>query len=177
MSNSHDASSDSINNFNVALQMREFEIVQLTTRNNFFMIFQGVLFAGLVQSTHAKPIVSVMVCVVGFAVALFQVGVACGAKFWQEYWEAMLSQYEASVRSASAELFHDDKCKYERVVEERLRDRGITGITRRLVLSRFSVSRIPIYVGITLSLVWGLLILCGIRAYPPFGIPSFVVGL
>lgn len=165
-----------INNFEVALRMRDFEITQLTTRNNFFMIFQGVLLAGVVQSAHVKPVVSVMVCVAGLVVALFQVGTASGAKFWQEYWEAMVSQYETAARSADPELFHDDTCRYASIVKDRLRSRELTGITARLIMSRFSVSRMPIYVGVALSVVWGLLVLCALRGYPPFAIPSFIVG-
>ena len=165
-----------LSNFEIALRMRDFEITQLTTRNNFFMIFQGVLFAGLIQSTHTKPVVSVLVCVVGFLVAIFQVGMASGAKFWQEYWEAMLTQYERHVRGGEPELFHEDTCRYEKTVSSRLHDRGLGGIAARLVMSRYSVSRIPIYVGIALAAVWALLVLCGLRGYPPLGIPSFVVG-
>src|SRR4051812_3139109 len=115
-----------IENFDIAMRMRDFEIGQLTTRNNFFMIFQGVLFAGLVQSTHSKPIVSVLVCVVGLLVSVFQIGMASGAKFWQEYWEAMLTQYEQDARQTPPELFHEDLCTYEKVVSSRLRDRGLS---------------------------------------------------
>lgn len=165
-----------INNFAIALRMREFEITQLTTRNNFFMIFQGVLFAGVVQSPHSKPIVSMMVCVAGLAVALYQVGMASGAKFWQEYWEEMLSEFEGVARAADPELFHDNTCQYEKVVKGRLHARGITGFTGDLIMRRFSVSRIPIYVGIVLSVIWGLLVLSAFRGYPPLAIPSFVVG-
>jgi hypothetical protein len=175
----HDHESNSpktINNFEIALRMRDFEIAQLTTRNNFFMIFQGVLFAGLVQSSHQKPIVSLMVCVVGFVVAIFQIGMASGAKFWQEYWEQMLSKYEGDARSAKPELFHDETSQYEKTVKDRMQHRGFSGLASKLVMCRFSVSRIPIYVGIALSAVWGLLILCTLRGYPPLAVPAFVVG-
>jgi len=166
----------SINNFEIALRMRDFEIVQLTQRNNFFMVFQGVMFAGLMQSGHTKPIVSFMVCVAGLVVALFQIGVASGAKFWQEYWEQMLSEYEAEANAANPELFHDDDCKYESSVKKRMSHRGFGGLASKLVMCRFSVSRIPIYVGIALSGVWGVLVLCTLRAYPPLSVPSCVVG-
>lgn len=165
-----------INNFEIALRMRDFEISQLTQRNNFFMIFQGVLFAGLVQSTHAKPIVSFMVCVAGLIVALFQVGMASGAKFWQEYWEQMLSKFEIEARAANPELFHDNDCLYDKTVKERMRHHGFSGLASQLVMFRFSVSRIPIYVGIALSIIWGILVLCTLREYPPLSVPSFVVG-
>jgi hypothetical protein len=117
-----------------------------------------------------------MVCMAGLSVALFQIGMASGAKFWQEYWEAMLSKYEASARSAQPELFHDDACQYAKIVGARLHHRGLTGFTRKLVMQRFSVSRIPIYVGIALSIIWGVLVLSTLRGYPPLAVPAFVVG-
>jgi len=170
---------DEINNFEVALRMRDFEINQLTQRNNFFMVFQGVLFAGLVQSSHAIPVVSFMVCVVGLVASIFQVGMASGAKFWQEYWEQMLSEYEAVARGGKEhlKLFHDNNnCRYERAVKERMKLREFSGLASKLVMCRFSVSRIPIYVGIWLSVIWGLLVLCTLRGYSPLAVPSFIVG-
>ncbi len=166
-----------INNFEIAMRLRDFEITQLTQRNNFFMIFQGVLFAGLVQSGHQIPVVSFMVCIVGFFVSLFQVGSASGAKFWQEYWEQKQSYFEELARDKKPlELFHNDDCLYTKTVKERLNHRGLCALTRKLILCRFSVSRIPIYVGIVLTISWGLLVLCTLREYPPLSVPSFIVG-
>ena len=166
-----------INNFDIALRMRDFEIAQLSQRNNFFMIFQGVLLAGLVQSAHTKPVVSFMVCVAGFVVAIFQIGMASGAKFWQEYWEQMLSTFEAETSAPSHPvLFHENDDDYYHVVKNRMKLRGLGGLSSKLVMCRFSVSRIPIYVGIALSAVWVVLILCTLRSYPPFAVPSCVVG-
>lgn len=176
MSNNENNSQVAINNFEIALRMRDFEIAQLTMRNNFFMIFQGVLFAGVVQSTHPKPVVSLMVCLVGLAVAIFQIGMASGAKFWQEYWEQMLSKYESEARAGKSELFHDETCQYKNTVKDRMHKRGFSGLTSELVMCQFSVSRIPIYVGIALTAVWSLLALCTLRGYPPLSVPSFVVG-
>jgi hypothetical protein len=74
--------------FELTLRQREFEINQLTQRNNFFMIFQGVLIAGLIQSAGAAAaLVSFSVCLVGLVVSLFQIGMASGAKYWQMRWE------------------------------------------------------------------------------------------
>ena len=74
--------------FEFATRQREFEINQLTQRNNFFMIFQGVMIAGLVQSQGvAAPIISFLVCLVGVFVSLMQVGMAAGSKYWQIRWE------------------------------------------------------------------------------------------
>ncbi len=83
--------------FKIALESRNFEITQLVHRNNYFMIFQGVIFMGLIQSTHNIPIVSFMICLVGLTTSIFQARMASGAKFWQEYWEAALSKIESSL--------------------------------------------------------------------------------
>lgn len=167
---------EEINNFEIAMRMRDFEIGQLTNRNNFFMIFQGVLFAGMLQSDHDTLIISFMACLVGLVVSLFQVGVASGAKFWQEYWEQMLSEYEKGMRNGPPVLFHEDDCKYFETIKNRLKKREVFGLTGKLIMCRFSVSRIPIRVGIALSVIWGLLLLSTLRAYPPLSIPSCIVG-
>ena len=153
----------------IALRMREFEITQLAQRNNFFMIFQGVMLAGVIQSSHVIPVVSFLVCVAGFFISLFQIGMASGAKYWQEYWEAELSKSQPA-------LFHEDDCKYHSTVKGRLKKRGIGFLIESLIMRRYSVSRIPIWVGITFMVVWLLLVLSTLSAYPPFGIPSCIVG-
>lgn len=156
-------------NCDIALRMREFEITQLAQRNNFFMIFQGVMLAGVIQSAHSKPVVSFLVCVAGFFISLFQVGMASGAKYWQEYWEAELSKCQP-------DLFHEDDCKYNSTVKDRLTKRGIGCLIEKLIMNRFSVSRIPIWVGLTFLAIWLFLVLCTLRGYPPLDIPSFIVG-
>lgn len=171
--------------FRTALETRNFEITMLVQRNNFFMIFQGVLLSGLIQSSHTKPIVSFMVCLAGLLVSAFQTQMAAGAKFWQEYWEAALHKieykllevinHETTNRKKKFALFHEDMCTYQRIVDERLKSHGHK-ISNSLILKRFSVSRIPIYVGVVLTGIWFFLVLCTLRAYPPLGIPSFIVG-
>lgn len=171
--------------FTVALETRNFEISQLVQRNNFFMIFQGVLLAGMIQSSHTKPVVSFLVCLAGFAVSFYQVRMAAGAKFWQEYWEAVLQDIDKELNKHLSipearkgklfHLFHDDDHIYGKMVKDRLSRRGFC-LTGFLVMKRYSVSRVPIYVAIALSFVWALLLLCTMRGYPPFSPPSFVVG-
>ena len=171
--------------FEIALETRNFEISQLVQRNNFFMIFQGVLLAGLIQSSHTKPVVSFLVCTAGLIVSIYQVKMAAGAKFWQEYWEAALQKIEKEMirqlkngnagRNRLFHLFHDESEIYRQMVLDRLGDKG-TGFTKKLILNRYSVSRIPIYVAICLSSIWSLLILSAMRGYEPFSVPSFIVG-
>ncbi len=80
------------------LRLREFEISQLTQRNNFFMIFQGVLIAGLVQSQGtAAPLINFSMSLLGVATSLFQIGMAGGAKYWQSRWEASTRSSEIAL--------------------------------------------------------------------------------
>ncbi len=152
--------------FKITLEKRDFEIYQLVQRNNFFMIFQGVIFAGVIQSQHEKPIATFLVCMAGLLTSLFQVGMACGAKFWQEYWEEALQKIEGRLllhihktddsRQEIWSLFHDDSEVYSKIVSRRLqRHKGsFFSPISWLVMQRFSVSRIPIYVGLSLSAIW-----------------------
>ncbi len=83
--------------FELTLELRNFEISQLVQRNNFFMIFQGVLLAGVVQSSHTKPVVSFLVCLAGLIVSISQTRMAAGAKFWQDYWQEALVRAEETM--------------------------------------------------------------------------------
>ncbi|KPZ59633.1 hypothetical protein AN391_00971 [Pseudoalteromonas sp. P1-13-1a] len=156
--------------FKIALEKRDFEITQLVQRNNFFMIFQGVLFAGVMQSSHTKPVVTLLVCIAGLLISLFQVGMASGAKFWQEYWEEALKKIEGRLllhihrtddsRREIWSLFHDRTAIYDEIVNRRLHshNKSFMSITSWLVAKRFSVSRIPIYVGLSLSIIWAVMV-------------------
>lgn len=161
--------SDVKSDFDIALRMREFEITQLAQRNNFFMIFQGVMLAGVLQSAHTIPVVSFLGCVAGFFISIFQVGMAAGAKYWQEYWEAKLSK-------CKPDLFHEDDHEYNITVNERLTKRGASRGIKLLIMRRYSVSRIPIRVGIMFAVIWLLLVLCTLRGCPPLGVPALIVG-
>ncbi|MEI6639732.1 MAG: hypothetical protein WCL46_08440 [Chlorobium sp.] len=149
-----------INNFEIALRMRNFEIEQLTQRNSFLMVFQGVLFAGLLQSNQSKLFVNLMVCFTGCVVSWYQIKMASGAKFWQCYWEKTLGEYECETRMTDKpELFHKDDSLYESKVETMMDDKKYNRLTKWLVISRFSVSRIPIHVGIWFLVIWVILVL------------------
>lgn len=170
--------------FELTLELRNFEIAQLVQRNNFFMIFQGVLLAGVVQSNHTKPVVSFLICLAGLVVSVYQAQMAAGAKFWQDYWQEALTRTErlmlASIsasrkRKFLIHLFHQDETTIQKMVERQL-GFGCKTITGRMVLKKYSVSQIPIYVAISLSLIWLLLVLSTLRGYPPLAIPSFIVG-
>lgn len=171
--------------FQISLEIRNFEINQLVQRNNFFMVFQGVLFAGVIQSSHTKPVVSFLVCLVGLIVSFYHVRMAAGAKFWQEYWEHALHSIENHLmkklhtsdckRTTTIQLFHEESHIYQDMVKSRLANHGFS-LINGLILKRYSVSRVPIYVAIAITLIWLLLTLCTLRGYPPLSVPSFVVG-
>lgn len=170
--------------FKIALETRNFEISMLVQRNNFFMIFQGVLFAGVVQSSHEVPVVSFIVSLAGFLVSAYQVKMAAGAKFWQECWEETLKKVEVELVAAMNSnakrrktffLFHDESNVYHAMVKERLNSHGCS-LINNLILRRYSVSRVPIYVAIVLAAIWFVLMLCTLQEYPPLSVPSFIVG-
>lgn len=180
------------------LRLREFEISQLTQRNNFFMIFQGVLIAGLVQSLgNAAPIISFCMSFLGFGISILQIGMAGGAKYWQARWEASTRSSEIAI---VLELLEKDKLAVQtftldgsllsdlekeqisewnnkQVNEEYkvinnpdyikgvvFRDissgkSGVRGaldwwVRRLAILPKWSVSRIPIWVGGLLAVFW-----------------------
>ena len=171
--------------YQLAIETRNFEITQLVQRNNFFMIFQGVLLAGLMQASGGSPIpiVSFLVCGCGIGISLLQTGMAAGAKFWQERWETeaeekekylleMLKEANINVGRDFWKLFSLDSSASRTIVETK-QNSGLAGF---LIRKKFSVSKIPIYVGIVFSVFWSLLMLSTIQT--PLGIspPSLIVG-
>lgn len=183
--------------FQLALHQREFEISQLTQRNNFFMIFQGVLIAGLVQSNgSAAAAISFALCFIGLVVSIFQVGMAAGSKYWQVRWERAAKTTELWLLDALqgepriSHFFTADGKDLTPAEIQQMRDINTNSIrqndpltmdvgsgetknrielglgnpgwfkrqTNRLILGGFSVSRIPLYVGIALALFWTYLL-------------------
>ena len=150
--------------YRLAITARDMEISQLLQRNNFFMIFQGVLFAGLLQASETSKIphvVGFLVCFAGFLVSIMQIGMAAGAKFWQERWEHAVETAEKKLfpNSLSAEdselfrVFSSDKDSINAIVEARMRGKRLGW----LVTQRFSPSRIPIYTAMVFAATWLLL--------------------
>lgn len=168
--------------YKLAIAARDFEINQLVQRNNFFMIFQGVLLAGLIQAAgngKIVPIVSFLVCTAGLLASLLQIGMAAGAKFWQERWEYAVETAEKYLhekikdddsRKEIYEVFVPEDGYSNKVVADRMKGKLIGP----LVCFRFSPSRIPIYAGLVFLLVW--LLLLGAQISGPFSIPSWLVG-
>lgn len=181
------------------LRLREFEINQLTQRNNFFMIFQGVLIAGLVQSQGtAAPLITFSMSLLGVAASVLQIGMAGGAKYWQSRWEASTRSSEIAIvlelqkqnKLAVQTFTHDSKLLSEeeqkkirewneqhpdhddkiiddpsfigKVVQADIQagpKRGLRRVAdwwvrRYAIAPKWSVSRIPIWVGAALFVFW-----------------------
>ena len=196
--------------FRMALEQRAFEIGQLTNRNNFFMVFQGVLLAGLVQSQGAAaPMMNFFVCLAGMAISLLQACMAGGAKYWQIRWEVAvkklelmlleeLKDYPKVFQLFAADMRHltdaeqaqinnintsparildplQADCGYVKgIVKEDLKGAGF--FVKFAILRRFSVSKIPFWVGISLFCIWTLI---WTNTFAIFGKPigAWVAGL
>lgn len=172
--------------YKLCIETRNFEITQLVARNNFFMIFQGMLFAGLAQASGtAPPIVCFIVCIVGVLVSCMQAFMASGAKYWQNHWEEKLEAIESKLIE---KLKLDKEQKIRELDPIHMFSKELEplelptlppvkpGFFTELLVRRFSVSRIPIYAGYLLLICWTILFLCTVAG--PWGrlVPLFVVG-
>ena len=81
-----------------SIATRDFEIQQLQNRNNYFIIFQGVMLSGVLMASASKPIVEFFICLFCFLFSIYQTNIAAGAKYWQEYWELKTSKSEKVLR-------------------------------------------------------------------------------
>jgi len=200
------------------LRLREFEISQLTQRNNFFMIFQGVLIAGLVQSQGtAAPLITFSMSLLGVATSIFQIGMAGGAKYWQSRWEASTRSSEIALvlelvkqRKLAVQTFTHDSKLLTKEEQKQIKDWNdiqpdphdqITDDSKFIhnvvlkdieaggkcwlrryadwwvrwfaIAPKWSVSRIPIWVGAMLLIFWSTIASHSIR-FPSLDIESFV---
>lgn len=166
------------------IEIRNFEISQLSSRNNFLMIFQGVLFAGLIQSQGNIPIVSFMACLTGMIISCYQTRIAAGAKYWQEHWESELVSAEKRLIKALSDksqrdpvlLFSKEGEEIQKVVQKRLKTSKIDFLTKKLILSKYSVSRAPIHIGISLTIAWAVLLACTVNFGWPITIFDWITG-
>ena len=145
------------------IEVRNFEINQLIQRNNFFMLFQGVLLASVLQAEIQAPLVELIICVTGIFVSIYQMQMASGAKFWQEWWESRVEHFEKMLLrkiegtgSDAHQLFTTEIDQVQAEINKKnQKGKGITGF---LIKRRFSVGRAPIKVAMVLSLAWTLLL-------------------
>ena len=173
--------------YQITIETRNLEIGQLIQRNNFFMIFQGVLFACMIYSSNTVPFVQFCLTIVGACTSYYQMKVAAGAKFWQEYWESEVVLAELQLKKFFKEQkltgFHPlftksmGKIKYQvysRLKNEKLNENtGENEIeydskkhkfecfthTNKIIIKKPSVSKIPIQVARLFMIVWTTLLL------------------
>lgn len=162
----------------LAITTRNFEITQLVQRNNFFMIFQGVLLAGLLQASnngHVTHVVAFLVCLAGLLISILQFFMASGAKFWQERWEHAVEMAEGKLFPNAGPAFNADLFRIfsnpnpNAIVESRMKNKCLGWI-----VTRGSPSRLPIYVALIFIATWLLLWLCTFSF--PFAVPSCITG-
>ncbi|MEN8368423.1 hypothetical protein [Acinetobacter bereziniae] len=159
--------------YKLAIETRNFEIQQLINRNNFFMLFQGVLLAAVFSNQESKPFVEFIICLAGILISWHQVGVAAGAKYWQEWWELKTSEIEKELKENIGDenfipLFNleyaQSDSQREKVVSKINKQSGfIESIINFLVLKKYSVSRVPIRSGLVLMITWVILFLSTIH--------------
>ncbi|MCP9760866.1 hypothetical protein EGI20_16515 [Aquitalea sp. S1-19] len=124
------------------------------------MIFQGVLLAGLLQAQgkYTKTLI-VFTCLLGIAISVCQAFTAAGAKFWQARWEQKVKDTEIRLLSVLGapkyELFSGKIEAAKKDVERSMRDDSpFDKPVNFLISKKFSVGKMPIYVGLALSAFW-----------------------
>lgn len=155
--------------YKLAIETRNFEIQQLINRNNFFMLFQGVLLAAVFSNQASKPFVEFVICFTGIIISWHQVGVAAGAKYWQEWWELKTSEIEKELKETLGNkgfisLFNLDHSEQEdqrpKVLVKINKHTGfMESMISALILKKYSVSRVPIRSGLILMITWLVLFL------------------
>lgn len=171
--------------YQITIETRNLEIGQLLQRNNFFMIFQGVLFGCMIYSSNTVPFVQFCLTLIGSFTSYYQMKVAAGAKFWQEYWESEVVLAELQLKKFIKEKklagFHPlftksmGKIKYQvykRLNNEKLDDNLINNQikydpkihrfnhfshTNRIIINKPSVSKIPVRVARLFMIIWAIL--------------------
>lgn len=167
--------------YHLAIAAHNQEISQIIQRNNFFMIFQGVLLGALLQASGAGkivPIVSFLICLAGLLISILQIMMAAGTKFWLERWVHTVEEIETLLfpnaeippYGSALKVFSKSREMITNVVNERMRGSPL----RFLITRNFSPSRIPIYAALIFSLTWLILMLCTIKGI--FDIPNWIVG-
>ena len=148
--------------YRISIETRNFEITQLINRSNFFMLFQSVLLASIMQEQLKRPFVEFMICITGVMMSYYQLQMASGAKFWQERWEQRVLSFERMLceklkdqQGLSYHLFSVAPEEIKKDVQQGLTGSGVINF---LILQRNSVSRAPIKVALVLLIIWIVLL-------------------
>lgn len=168
--------------YKLSIETRNFEISNLIHRNNFFMLFQGVLLAAVFSNQASKPFVESTICFMWIFISWHQIKVAAGAKYWQEWWEVRTSDIELTLKRKMEKLtgsnesfislfdFSETKSKsdtekkvitktYKKPLYTSKAPELFESISKTLISGRYSVSRVPISSGIILLITWLVLFL------------------
>lgn len=140
--------------YELCLEIRNFEIQNLIARNNFFMVFQGVLIAGFIQgSGTAPPVAQLLGSGIGLLVSVFQFMTASGAKFWQESWETQLETAETALEK----LVGEEERGFQKLFSGEPKNRTRSRLS---IVRRFSVSKAPIYAAVVFCFFWLVMLIC-----------------
>ena len=95
-----DGQMSSLKKFEIALQTRNFEIEMFWKRSNYFLVLNTAIAVGFVSLIKEGGYINVDVlsytyalffCFIGWAVCIAWTKVNLGSKFWQSYWEELLT--------------------------------------------------------------------------------------
>lgn len=144
----------------MALDTRNLEINLFWQRCNYFLILNSAL-AYTYLNLHDKNL-ALPVTVLGFLVCVFWYRVALGSKYWQERWEAKLSEVEKIFKKkgtfpADIELFTADWKKIRNEVSNSLYKPFQTvfeSIIAIQILTKPSVTQAMMYLVLTFCLSW-----------------------
>lgn len=174
--------------YKLAIETRNFEITQLINRNNFFMLFQGVLLAAVFSNQAPKPIVEFIICFSGIFISGHQIKVAAGAKYWQEWWELKTSEIEDELKKAIGDnsfiplfsLNKDEIKTFRSKVIFRLetsQNKCLGKDYNDIIKMKYSVSRVPIYTGFVLMLTWLALLFSTLGWFHFFDFSDVIYGI
>ncbi|MDQ8951677.1 hypothetical protein RFH42_01725 [Acinetobacter rudis] len=122
----------------IAVKTRNFEITQLVQRNNFFMIFQGVLIASIIYSNNTVPFIHTIICFIGIFISFFQMQIAAGAKFWQEYWENEVNEAE--------ERLNDYYTKIKKIQFHKLFNKDVIDVQHTIYSKYFKKNKYRLFI-------------------------------
>ena len=162
--------------YKLSIETGNFEINNLIQRNNFYMLFQGVLLASVFSSQASKPNVESLICLSGVFISWFQIKSSAGAKYWQEYWELKTSEIEKRLKELHPNkegfqtLFQfKDNDDFKKNLNEHLESKNYGKFSKllvdKLIKNPSSVSMAPLYTAIILFLTWIFLFLQTINFY------------
>ena len=150
--------------YKLSIETRNFEINNFINRNNFFMLFQGVLLAAVMSNQASKPFVEFYICLLGIILSWYQIHTGAGAKYWQTYWEKKAdlteSQYQSYLNSKNIEtltLFKFNDNESHQIINQELLAGNF--IDRHIIRKKPSVTKIAIKASILIFMVWFLLLL------------------